>query len=184
MAAIKSSIDEYWKNDFSPLEAAGKVILTELREDEAVGDLHRRILSPGSHLYFNSSNDFSHQRSIPLPPHLEKEVKSVKVSLLMGLLPEINLAWMSVDHKLFLWSIDDENENFMDLEIKSGQCIVSVGLAPPKKGTYLVGSLISYEIIIVASVKSFLLLVTDLSPRFSRRVHRNCGVVFGGIHTR
>jgi hypothetical protein len=134
MTTTKSSIEAYWKNDFLPLEAAGKVILRELREDEAGGDLHRRILGSGSHLYFSSPTALQHERSIPLPPHLANQVKTVKVSLLMGLLPEANLAWMSVDHKLFLWSCEEE-EDFLDLEITSKQCIVSVGIAKPKKGT-------------------------------------------------
>jgi hypothetical protein len=143
----KASMETYWENDFTPLQAAGKAILRELREDEAGGDLHRRILSGGSHLYFSSSSNsssngsstgierFAHERSIPLPPHLQNEVKTVRYSLLMGLLPEANLAWMSVDDRLFLWNFE-EQENFLDLKMASGQCIVSVGIAPPKKGEY------------------------------------------------
>ena len=137
MSATKSStIEAYWKNDFLPLETAGKAILRELREDEATGDLHRRMLGSGtgSHLYFMSQSAFQHERSIPLPPHLAKQVHTVKRSLLMGILPDADLSWMSVDHKLFLWSFDDEID-FLDLEITSKQCIVSVAIAKPKKGT-------------------------------------------------
>jgi hypothetical protein len=105
-----------------------------MREDEAEGDLHRRILSSGGHLYFASPTDFHHERSVPLPQNLIDQAKNVRLSLLMGLIPEAGLAWMVVDHKLFLWSIELE-ENFMHLEIDSGQCIVSLGLAVPKKGT-------------------------------------------------
>lgn len=135
MNAKEASMEAYWKDDFLPLQTAGKAILRELREDEAGGDLHRRILSGGSHLYFPSTtnSEFAHEQSLPLPPHLQNEANSVRYSLQMGLLPEANLAWMSVDDKLFLWSFEDQ-ENFLDLKMASGQCIVSVGIAPPKKG--------------------------------------------------
>jgi len=135
MTTTKSSIEQYWKDDFIPLEAAGKVILRELREDEAQGDLHRRILSRGSHLYSSSNSDFKHAQSIPLPQQLMDETRKVKTSLFMGILPEANLAWMSVDHKLFLWSFE-EGKHLMNLEVRSGQNILSVGLAPPKAGVF------------------------------------------------
>lgn len=53
---------EYWKNDFTPLQAAASQINVALREDEQDADLYRRIGSgnrPSSHLYFpvdDSSN--------------------------------------------------------------------------------------------------------------------------------
>jgi hypothetical protein len=147
MSATKSStIENYWKDDFLPLETAGKAILRELREDEAAGDLHRRMLGSGtgSHLYFMSQAAFQHERSIPLPPHLAKQLHTVKRSLLMGILPVADLSWMSVDHKLFLWSFDDEID-FLDLEITSKQCIVSVGIAKPKKGTNTLGVCFMFE---------------------------------------
>ncbi|KAI2512730.1 hypothetical protein MHU86_1726 [Fragilaria crotonensis] len=130
-----STLVEYWKDDFLPLAMAGKAILRELREDEAGGDLHRRILASGngSH-YFASELPFQHKRSTPLPPGLASQAKSVSSSLLMGLLPEASLAWMSVDHKLFLWNFDDE-EHFVDLEMVSRHSIVCVGIVKPKKGT-------------------------------------------------
>ena len=135
MATTSLALKEYWKDDFFPLAAAGKAILRELREDEAGGDLHRRILGSGSgsHLYFSSESAFQHERSIPLPPSLANQTRVVSKSLLMGLLPEASLAWMSVDHKLYLWFMDEEDD-FVDLEIASKQSIVCVGITKPKKG--------------------------------------------------
>lgn len=137
MSNVKSTIVDYWKDDFVPLATAGKAILRELREDEAGGDLHRRILGSGSgsHLYFLSELAFQHERSVPLPAAVASQAKSVSKSLLMGLLPEASLAWMSVDHKLFLWNFDDQ-EDFVDLEMASRQSVVSVGIAKPKKGIF------------------------------------------------
>ena len=136
MNVNKSSLDLYWKDDFVALESAGKIILHELREDEAEGDVHRRIVSNGNHSYFLSETAFQHVQSIPLPRQLDEEVRKVKHSLEMGIFAEESFIWMIVDHKLFLWSVDVE-QDFMNLEIQSGQTIVSVGLAPPKKGRIL-----------------------------------------------
>jgi nuclear pore complex protein Nup155 len=51
-----SALDEYWKDDFAPLQAAGHAVLKALREDEDApdADLYRRISNSGSgsHLYF------------------------------------------------------------------------------------------------------------------------------------
>lgn len=135
MNVNKSSIEQYWKDDFAPLQSAGKIILHELREDEAEGDVHRRIVSNGTHSYFLSETAFKHVQSSPLPQQLDEEVRKVQHSLEMGIFAEGKLAWMIVDHKLFLWSVEVE-QDFMNLEVQSGQTIVSVGLAPPKKGVF------------------------------------------------
>jgi nuclear pore complex protein Nup155 len=56
----------------------------------------------------------------------------------MGLLREANLAWMSSDDKLFLWSTraGANGSSFCSFVTPSGQSIVSVGIAPPKKGVF------------------------------------------------
>jgi Nup133 N terminal like len=137
MTTTTSAIEKYWQDDFSPLQFAGKAIRRELREDEIGGDLHRMILENGSssHLYFSCDKSFQYERTIPLPPRLAAEAKNVSKSLLMGLLQDASLAWMSVDHKLFLWPIE-EDEHFLELEITNKQNIVCVGIAKPKNGTF------------------------------------------------
>jgi len=93
---------------------------------------------------------FEHHHSIPLPSHLSKLISSVKVASLMGLLPEANLAWMSVDETLYIWAYDTEEngiwspskrinsnsrmEDFCTFVLPSKRNIVSVGLVRPKKG--------------------------------------------------
>lgn len=51
---------EYWKDDYRPLQAAGRALQAALREDESApdADLYRRLTSsgPGSHLYFVGDN--------------------------------------------------------------------------------------------------------------------------------
>ena len=120
---------KYWKDDFTPLQTAGASILQVLRQDEAAADadLYRRITSSAaattgtetngannsnqnkSHLYFEDSSPVAlsqlcHQRSIPIPPFLTPKLAKCKVSTYMGLFPQAELAWMTVDDTLYLWS--------------------------------------------------------------------------------
>jgi hypothetical protein len=145
--------DEYWKDDFRPLQASGKLILKALREDESApdADLYRRITNTSSasqrdHHYFFDDSDSSkgaaalyqmeHERSVPVPPLLTNQLKTAKKQSLMGLFPEAQLAWMTVDEKLFLWSSASGSNptDFLNFEVPSHREIVSVGLVPPKKG--------------------------------------------------
>jgi nuclear pore complex protein Nup155 len=92
------------------------------------------------------ASSVEHEHSVPLPAFLAQELGSTRLSSLMGLLPEADLAWMSVDEKLFVWSYDSSSsldpfhqknrstEDFCFFPVPSGQCVVSVGLVKPKKG--------------------------------------------------
>ena len=146
---------EYWKDDFVPLQNAGKSILNALRKDEscAHGDLYRRIISTTpttttagtgmndsdstvpNHHYF-SKGAWKHKQSIPLPPYLQEQISKAKMSTMMGLFPQAQLAWMTVDDKVYLWTYNGQSSDseFMDFQVPSHQPIVSVGLAPPKQG--------------------------------------------------
>lgn len=143
MATSPGAMEAYWQDDFKPLEAAGKAVLAALRADETApdADLYRRMISsgPGSHLYFDSKETTVHRRTVPLPPYLQQQLKTTRMAVLMGLFPEADLVWMSVDDKLFLWSSDiaasaSGMEDFCSFAVPTGQCVVSVGLVKPKKG--------------------------------------------------
>lgn len=131
-----------------PLQTAGKSILSVLRSDETSthGDLYRRILStttantvppdtdPVNHHYF-SDGAWKHAQSIPLPPYLQEQLAKAKMSSMMGLLPEAELAWMTIDDCIYLWSYTRSADGeFLFFQVPSRQPIVSVGIAPPKQG--------------------------------------------------
>jgi nuclear pore complex protein Nup155 len=164
---FSSSLEEYWNDDFTPLQAAGQAVLHALREDEAApdADLYRRIThsGSGSHLYFAEQSNvggggsnggassgastgptppvvsMKHIRSVPLPKFLEEKLRTTQSHSLMGLLSQAKLAWMSVDHTVYLWSFHaTETANgstFCSFAVPSGQPVVAVGLVRPKKGT-------------------------------------------------
>ena len=88
-----------------------------------------------------------HNQTIPLPPYLQEVRSKAKVAILMGLFPEAELAWMTTDDTVYLWTYHQNSGNangirsggggenqFLEFRVPSRQPIVSVGLAPPKKG--------------------------------------------------
>jgi nuclear pore complex protein Nup155 len=130
------------------LQGAGKSILNVLRKDEssAHGDLYRRILSTSStssstdtestpnHNYFPDGK-WSHAQSIPLPPYLQEQLSKAKMSTMMGLFPQAELAWLTIDDSIYLWTYTrSADSEFLHFQVPSHQPIVSVGLAPPKQG--------------------------------------------------
>ena len=58
----------------------------------------------------------------------------------MGLLPKAELAWLSVDDKLYLWPytapVTKEGPSFCSFKTPTGQCIISVALVNPKAGVF------------------------------------------------
>ena len=91
-------------------------------------------------------NTIHHENSIPLPPYLTNIIKETKLSSLMGILPEGNMVWVSVDDSLYIWeyghgslhgSHGNKKEDFVCFQVPSGQCVVSVGIVKPKPGTYI-----------------------------------------------
>jgi len=90
-----------------------------------------------------------HNQTIPLPRYLMEVRSKAKVSVLMGLFPEAELAWMTTDDTVYLWTYHQNSGNangirsgggvenqFLEFRVPSRQPIVSVGLAPPKKGVF------------------------------------------------
>lgn len=153
MTAAKNSVTlqaDYWNEDYLPLRNAGKSILKVLRSDETSthGDLYRRILSttaatsntipsdtdPINHNYF-SDGRWKHAQSMPLPPFLQEKLAKAKQYSMMGLFPEAELAWLTIDHSIYLWTFTRSADGeLLDFHVPSQQPIVSVGIAPPKQG--------------------------------------------------
>jgi hypothetical protein len=148
-------LSSFWDDDFAPLKLAGRDILKTLRRDETSphGDLYRRILSSASsassssaealpnHHYFPDGK-WTHSQSVPLPTFLQDKLAKATMGSLMGLFPQAQLAWMTVDATIYLWSYNSAasaEQEFFLFEVPSKQPIVSAGLAAPKHGKYDVG---------------------------------------------
>jgi len=93
-----------------------------------------------------------HSQTIPLPPYLREVQSKAKIAVRMGLFSEAELCWMTTDDTVYLWAYHQNSGNingirgtsggggvenqFLEFKVPSGQPIVSVGLAPPKKGVF------------------------------------------------
>jgi hypothetical protein len=92
-----------------------------------------------------------HVETIPLPAHLQEKRKAARISTMMGLFPQGELAWLTVDDVVHLWTYhstvaldrmggrsgNSSSENqVLEFQMPSKQPIVSVGLARPKPGTF------------------------------------------------
>ena len=82
-----------------------------------------------------------HQKYIELPPKLNEMRMGANVASLMGILPEINRVWVTVDDRLFLWNYASPRSEY-DEVVKMGQdeinvAIVSVALSAPRPGIFL-----------------------------------------------
>ncbi|KAI9500025.1 Non-repetitive/WGA-negative nucleoporin C-terminal-domain-containing protein [Coemansia spiralis] len=93
------------------------------------------------------------QRLIPLPDALFEQYDLLECRCFMGLFPEIKRAWITVDHRLFLWNYEDESDfySFEDQE----QIIVSVAMVKPKPGVFV--DTIKYVMVVATPLEVFLL---------------------------
>lgn len=191
-----ASIDPFLSNDFYPLNQANASILSSLRKDESDpnADLYRRIASSNTSSSYNSEahsytshngssngpdihHTMQYQQSIPLPPYLTNIVKETKLSSLMGILPEGDMVWVSVDDSLYIWEYGSvekgrKKEDFVCFTVPTGQCIVSVGIVRPKPGMFI--NIYSWRFIL----KSFISLSIT-----SRCFQRYCRMVSCSHHT-
>ena len=147
MASIFANVQKFWEqDDFQCLQTAGKAVNDALRSDEenATADLYSRSQALGTHQYYynNTGNNVSqqqqtlrHVKSVPLPALLQQQIRNANnSSFYMGLLAEPRLVYVAADAVLYLWCITDNS--LCSFTVPSGQPIVSVGLAPPKKGKF------------------------------------------------
>lgn len=75
---------------------------------------------------------------------------------MMGLFPEINRAWLTVDSDIYVWTYEDN----ADLAYYDGvnETIISVGLVKPKPGVF--HNFINYLLVLATSVDIVVLGVT------------------------
>lgn len=182
---FKSQLAQFWKDDFAPLRAAGQTVDAVLREEESApdADLYRRIatVSAGSHLYFSEGQSvrWKHVRSVAPPDYLLQELEGVQRQLLMGILAEAGLAWITVDDKLYLWHFRDGDQGMvLRFQVPDGQCIVSVGLAPPREGAWGEAASFDFVCCFIAADREissiFLLYTTSISSNLTssqRMIH-------------
>ncbi|XP_060092043.1 nuclear pore complex protein Nup155 [Heteronotia binoei] len=135
------------------LENAGRIIDRQIQEDRCYPDLSEllAVSAPGSPTVSGMSDmdyplqgpgllsipnlpEISSIRRVPLPPELVEQFGHMQCNCMMGVFPEINRAWLTIDSDIFMWNYEDGG----DLAYFDGlsETILAVGLVKPKAGIF------------------------------------------------
>ncbi|XP_039282164.1 nuclear pore complex protein Nup155 [Nilaparvata lugens] len=79
--------------------------------------------------------NLSVMNKVPLPPEILEHFSHLQCHCMMGIFPEINRAWLTIDSDIFIWNF----EHGSDVAYYDGlsETIVSVGLVKPKPGVFM-----------------------------------------------
>ncbi|PVU87536.1 hypothetical protein BB559_005997 [Furculomyces boomerangus] len=105
---------------------------------------------------------FVQSKSIQLPDAVFNNYNLLNSNCFMGLFPEIRRAWITVDHRLFIWNYEEENDfyNYEDQD----QLIVSVALVKPKKNIF---SKEIQHVLVIATTLEIILLGVGIDTKSS-----------------
>ncbi|KAJ3178986.1 hypothetical protein HDU87_003256 [Geranomyces variabilis] len=92
---------------------------------------------------------------VPLPKYVYEQYHTVQFKVFMGLLPEINRAWITFDSRLYLWNYDDSSGTSTTCFADQEQVIYTVAVVKPLPGVFL--NQIEY-ILVVATVVEIIIL--------------------------
>ncbi|ORY01953.1 nucleoporin-domain-containing protein [Basidiobolus meristosporus CBS 931.73] len=150
------------------LNAAAKTLDTQLISDSKYPEL-ADLLGSSSSEYSQPQTLgwqlFQKKRLITLPDALFEQYDLLQCRCFMGFFPEINRAWITVDHRLFLWNYLDGND-FYTYEDQD-QLITSIGLAKAKPGIFV--EEVQYVLVLATPLEIILLglSTTESSVRIS-----------------
>ncbi|XP_030758957.1 nuclear pore complex protein Nup154 [Sitophilus oryzae] len=94
--------------------------------------------------------------NVPLPPEIVDHFSHVQCHCMMGIFPEINRAWLTVDSDIYIWTYEENT----DLAYFDGinETILCVGLIKPKPGVF--HAFIKYLLVLTTAVDIVVLGVT------------------------
>ncbi|XP_059140242.1 nuclear pore complex protein Nup155-like [Physella acuta] len=124
-------VDRYMQEDRSYLDLADLLCIPS--------DSHASLSGLYNHdypnlsevgVYLDSLSEITVEKKVPLPPELLEQFGRMQCNCMMGLFPEIERAWLTVDSDIFVWKYDDGS----DLAYFDGlsETILSVALLKPK----------------------------------------------------
>ncbi|THH08723.1 hypothetical protein EW145_g2498 [Phellinidium pouzarii] len=125
------------------LQGASRLIQDQLIKDaQIIPDLGDMLTIPGgqtSASYTVFPGDyrvpFQKRKHIGIPPTLWEHFQSSKFLCHMGIMTEIERAWIALDHKLFLWDYVEGQE--LSSFIEQPDVITHVALVKPKHGVFI-----------------------------------------------
>jgi nuclear pore complex protein Nup155 len=110
-----------------------------------------------------------------LPDFMLQQYDSLQVSSFMGIFPEINRVWMTIDNHLYLWNYDaPDGGDLINTYEDPDQVIVNVSLVKPIKGVFL--EQIEYLLVVSTPLEITLLGIAFVqkgnSPRGPLTIYR------------
>ncbi|KAL7409572.1 Non-repetitive/WGA-negative nucleoporin C-terminal-domain-containing protein [Mrakia frigida] len=127
---------------YGPLERASKLITEQLVKDQnLIGELGEGLQGSSSQSYTPlpiSSNfsPFVNTKITTFPDGLFGEIQDQNTSMLMGIFPELDLAWITVDNKLFFWEYKKPGADYIRYDGQTEQ-ILNVALVPAKPSVFI-----------------------------------------------
>lgn len=93
---------------------------------------------------------------VPLPPEIMEHFGHMQCRCMMGIFPEINRAWLTIDSDIYIWDF----ESGLDVAYYDGlsETILSVGLVKPKPGIFQ--NYIRHLLVLTTTVEIVVLGVT------------------------
>jgi nuclear pore complex protein Nup155 len=142
---------------FAPLERAGRAINDGILKDNRFPDLDF-LVQQGASTNYSLPEDpswFPFQRTqiLTIPDSIFAQYNKTQLTTQMGLFPEIQRAYITVDNRLYLWNYlnGEDFQSFSD----SPQTLLAVRLIPPRPGVFLPS--ITYLLALCTSSTFFLL---------------------------
>ncbi|GIQ90441.1 nucleoporin, Nup155-like, partial [Kipferlia bialata] len=90
------------KTSIEGLKGVNSLVDAAYKRDRESYDL-AALLSASYSDQYTHADSFSVDQVVPLPDALRDQLQNVQARSYMGVLPEINRAWLSVDNVLYLW---------------------------------------------------------------------------------
>ncbi|KAI9496976.1 Non-repetitive/WGA-negative nucleoporin C-terminal-domain-containing protein [Zychaea mexicana] len=142
------------------LMTSSKAIDQLIERDSKYPDLAELLRGPTSESYAKRlsphEHDFIKENTSVIPPDLSELIDQIQCRCFMGVLPEIKRAWVTIDHRLYMWNYTDGTDltGYDDQD----QIICSVGLVNPRPDIF--GDYIKYLLILTTRIAVSVLAVS------------------------
>ncbi|KAI8929792.1 Non-repetitive/WGA-negative nucleoporin C-terminal-domain-containing protein [Entophlyctis helioformis] len=128
--------------------------------------LQRGQASPADADASASFNFLRKDAFLSLPEFIFQQYDSVQSRSFMGIFPEVNRVWISIDNRLYLWNYEDIGEQPINTFDDQEQIIIAAALVRPVPGVFL--EQIEYVLVVATPLEIILLGVA-----FSQKAQGN-----------